>query len=139
MADHRGVSVQQRVILSRGQEARLAGVCAVLLAAVLGSAAVALVSGSSGTTTAAVSTPVASVAVAPVTYSGVDIVAPTPVEITFAKPKQPGPTTHAVTRLTAPRATRNLRTAPRRQAIRRTTSSCDITATPAERGTRALA
>jgi hypothetical protein len=121
--------VQQRVVLSRGQEARLAGVCAILLMAVLGSAAVALAS--------APTHPTAAPAIAPaaVSYAGVDIVPPTPVDITFAKPQQPRPTTRPV----APRAARTVPTQPRRQALRRTATDCDATARPTDRGTRALA
>lgn len=63
--------------LTRAQELRLAGICAVLIATVLGTAAAALASSSATTPTAAPSS----------TVRAVDIVPPTPVALTFAAPR----------------------------------------------------
>jgi hypothetical protein len=132
-AEYRGVTVQQERRLSRTQETRLAGVSAVLLAAVLGSAAVALAAGP-GHAATALASPAAPAAAAG-DLTAVDFVPPTPVSISFAKPQPPHVTTHAP----AQRATRSIPAAPRPQALRRTSRGCDVTATPEERGSRALA
>jgi hypothetical protein len=82
MADVRGVSQMQVPTPDRRTDARLAVIVAILLATVLGSAAAALAAGGGAGTPNAGTASSSRVA-------AVDIVAPTPVEITFAKPQPP--------------------------------------------------
>jgi hypothetical protein len=82
MTDDRGVTTMRMPVTDRRTDARLAVIVAILLATVLASAAAALAAGTHRATAAHT---------ANARLTGVDIVPPTPVEITFAKPQATEP------------------------------------------------
>jgi hypothetical protein len=112
----------RKPVLGRGQELRVAGISAILIATVLGSAAAAL---------AGQPSPAPHSVAAVVRLQGVDIVPPTPIDVSFAAPQRP---THAVR--PAPVARPTAAPAPVTPAAAAPSSGC---ADPASRAAAALA
>ncbi|MBK5306670.1 MAG: hypothetical protein JJD92_08300 [Frankiaceae bacterium] len=118
--------------VTRSDQSRLALIIALLIGTVLASAIAALAAAG-----ASHATPVAVRAAAPAVALGAfDVAAPTPIEVTFAKPQPPQPTRHATASRTRPQPVRTTRAA---RPAATTSPLCSGPGWVERRGTAALA